>query len=351
MKKIAVIEDNAEMRENIQEILELANYAVVTAENGRIGIDLVKTEKPDLILCDIMMPELDGYGVLYYLSKDPEAAAIPFVFLSAKAEMTDMRKGMTLGADDYITKPFDQVELLDAIEVRLKRSESIKQLADGGRGLDEFVRKTQSLDGLRELALKSRSKFFTRKEQIFFEGDHPTFIYYILEGKVRTYRVNDDGKEFVTELYSEGDYFGYFELLQDKQYTDYASALEDVKVALISKEDFYNVILANREVASSFMKLLANNILDKERELIELAYDTVRKRVANSLVRLYDKYNESDDHRFTMSISRDELASLVGTATESVIRILSEFKTDGWIHVRGSMIEILQIDKLRNFKF
>jgi CRP/FNR family transcriptional regulator, polysaccharide utilization system transcription regulator len=351
MKKIAVIEDNAEMRENIQEILELANYEVVSAEDGRKGLDLIKHEKPDLILCDIMMPELDGYGVLYYLSKDPEAASIPFVFLSAKAEMADLRKGMTLGADDYITKPFDEVELLDAIEVRLRRSQSIKQLADGGRNLDEFVRKTQSLDGLKELALKSRSKLFARKEQIFFEGDMPTFIYYILEGKVRTYRVNEDGKEFVTELYSEGDYFGYFELLQDKPYTDYASALEDVKVALISKEDFFNVILANREVASSFMKLLANNILDKERELIELAYDTVRKRVANSLVRLYDKYNESDDHRFSISISRDELASLVGTATESVIRILSEFKTDGWIHVRGSMIEILQIDKLRNFRF
>jgi CRP-like cAMP-binding protein/CheY-like chemotaxis protein len=351
MRKIAVIEDNAEMRENIQEILELANYTVVSAENGRKGLDLIKQEKPDLILCDIMMPELDGYGVLYYLSKDPEAASIPFVFLSAKAEMTDMRKGMTLGADDYITKPFDEVELLDAIEVRLRRSESIRQLMDGGRNLDEFVRKTQSLDGLKELALKSRSKLFTRKEQIFFEGDSPTFIYYILEGKVRTYRVNEDGKEFVTELYSEGDYFGYFELLQDKHYTDYAAALEDVKVALISKEDFFNVILANREVASSFMKLLANNILDKERELIELAYDTVRKRVANALVRLYDKYNESDDHRFSMSISRDELASLVGTATESVIRILSEFKTDGWVHVRGSMIEILQIEKLRNFKF
>jgi CRP-like cAMP-binding protein/CheY-like chemotaxis protein len=351
MKKIAVIEDNAEMRENIQEILELANYTVVSAENGRKGLDLIKQEKPNLILCDIMMPELDGYGVLYYLSKDPEASSIPFVFLSAKAEMTDMRKGMTLGADDYITKPFDEVELLDAIEVRLRRSESIRQLMEGGRNLDEFVRKTQSLDGLKELALKSRSKLFTRKEQIFFEGDSPTFIYYILEGKVRTYRVNEDGKEFVTELYSEGDYFGYFELLQDKPYTDYAAALEDVKVALISKEDFFNVILANREVASSFMKLLANNILDKERELIELAYDTVRKRVANALVRLYDKYNESDDHRFSMSISRDELASLVGTATESVIRILSEFKTDGWVHVRGSMIEILQIEKLRNFKF
>jgi CRP-like cAMP-binding protein/ActR/RegA family two-component response regulator len=351
MKKIAVIEDNAEMRENIQEILELANYQVIAAENGRVGVDLVKNEKPDLILCDIMMPELDGYGVLYYLSKSVDTSTIPFIFLSAKAEKTDMRKGMSLGADDYLTKPFNEMELLDAIDVRLKRSSAIKQLASGRTNLEEFVEKTKSLEGLKDLALNARNKFFQRKEQLFFEGDTPTFIYYILEGKVRTYRVNEDGKELVTELYSSGDYFGYFELLQDKKYTDYASALEDTKVALISKDDFFNVILANREVAGSFMKLLANNILEKEQELIELAYDTVRKRVANALVRLYDKYNESPDHRFSMAISRDELASIVGTATESVIRILSEFKTDGWIHVRGSMIEIVEIDKLRNFRF
>jgi len=351
MKKIAVIEDNAEMRENIQEILELASYEVVTAENGRVGVDLIKTEHPDLILCDIMMPELDGYGVLYYLSKDLSTSTIPFIFLSAKAEKTDLRKGMTLGADDYLTKPFNEMELLDAIDTRLKRSAAIRELSTGNRDLNDFVLKTQSLEGLKELALTSRTKVFTRKEQIFFEGDSPTFIYYILEGKVRTYRVNSDDKELVTELYSEGDYFGYFELLQDMPYTDYAAALEDVKVALISKDDFFNVILANREVAASFMKLLANNILEKEKELIELAYDTVRKRVATALVRLYDKYSASPDHRFSMAISRDELASIVGTATESVIRILSEFKTDNWIHVRGSMIEILEIDKLRNFRF
>lgn len=351
MKKIVVIEDNTEMRENIQEILELANYQIKTAENGRVGVELVKKEMPDLVLCDIMMPELDGYGVLYYLSKNAETSAIPFIFLSAKAEKSDMRKGMTQGADDYLTKPFNEMELLDAIETRLKRSEAIKELASGRPNLDEFVRKTQSLEGLKELALNARTKLFTRKEQIFFEGDTPTFIYYVLEGKVRTYRVNDDGKEFVTELYSPGDYFGYFELLQDQPYTDYASALEDTKLALISRDEFFNVILANREVASSFMKLLANNILVREQELIELAYDTVRKRVANALVRLYDKYSESADNRFAMAISRDELASIVGTATESVIRILSEFKTDGWINVRGSMIEIVEIEKLKNFRF
>ena len=180
MKKIAVIEDNAEMRENIQEILELANYEVVSAENGRLGVDLIKNSHPDLILCDIMMPELDGYGALYYLSKDLSTSTIPFIFLSAKAEKVDMRKGMTLGADDYLTKPFNEMELLDAIETRLKRSAAIRELSSGNADLNEFVRKAQTLDGLKDLALNSRTKLFARKEQIFFEGDTPTFIYYIL---------------------------------------------------------------------------------------------------------------------------------------------------------------------------
>src|SRR5690349_18036560 len=103
MKKILLIEDNKEMRENTSEILELANYKVVTAPNGKIGVELAGKEIPDIILCDIMMPELDGYGVLYMLSKKPETASIPFIFLTAKTEKTDIRKGMSMGADDYLT--------------------------------------------------------------------------------------------------------------------------------------------------------------------------------------------------------------------------------------------------------
>lgn len=121
MSKIAVIEDNNEMRENIEEILLLADYEVVTAENGKEGIELVKQEKPDLIICDIMMPEMDGYGVLYYLRKIPETSAIPFILLTAKTERLDMRKGMNLGADDYISKPFEETELLKAIESQLNK--------------------------------------------------------------------------------------------------------------------------------------------------------------------------------------------------------------------------------------
>ena len=121
MKKILLIEDNTEIRENTGEILSLANYEVITAPNGKIGVTLAQEQNPDLIICDIMMPELDGYGVLHILSKKTETAQIPFIFLTAKTERSDVRKGMELGADDYLTKPFDDTELLNAVETRLHK--------------------------------------------------------------------------------------------------------------------------------------------------------------------------------------------------------------------------------------
>jgi len=124
MKTILLIEDDKDMRENTAEILELANYKVYKAENGRKGVEIARKHMPDLVLCDIMMPELDGYGVLHMLGKDPATAELPFIFLSAKAERSDVRKGMELGADDYITKPIEQRILTSRVTQQLKRGES-----------------------------------------------------------------------------------------------------------------------------------------------------------------------------------------------------------------------------------
>ncbi len=351
MAKIVVIEDHADMRDNICEILELANYKVLSAPDGKAGVELVRKELPDLVLCDIMMPELDGYGVLYYLSKHPETSSIPFIFLSAKSEKEDFRRGMLMGADDYLTKPFKEIELLDAIETRLKRSAAIRSLAVESGNLQNFIKSHAAINGMSDLALQARTKDLERKEQLYYAGDTPNFIFYVVEGKIRTYLVNKDDKELVTALYGPGDYFGYLELLQDTPYQEYATALEDTRLALISKDDFFNTILSNREVAASFMSILAKNVTDKENELVQMAYDTVRKRVATALVKLYDTYNPDKKPKFSITISRDELASIVGTATESVIRILSEFKADGWIVVRGSHIEIIDIEPLRGYRY
>ena len=122
MKKILVIEDEPEMRRNMMTLLRFREYAPIEAENGRKGVELAKREKPDLILCDVMMPELDGHGVLQTVQQDPELALIPFIFLTAKGEKDDLRNGMNLGADDYLTKPVANADLIRAIEARLRRS-------------------------------------------------------------------------------------------------------------------------------------------------------------------------------------------------------------------------------------
>jgi len=122
MKKILVIEDEAEMRRNLVTILRLEKFHPVAAENGRRGVTVAREEKPDLILCDVMMPELDGYGVLQALREDEATAAIPFIFLTARGEKPDVRAGMNLGADDYLTKPVAKAELLNAIHSRLRRA-------------------------------------------------------------------------------------------------------------------------------------------------------------------------------------------------------------------------------------
>src|ERR1700745_1018476 len=122
MKKILVIEDEPEMRRNLTTVLRLEKFRPLPAENGRIGVELAKKEKPDLILCDVMMPELDGYGVIAALRADPETVSIPFIFLTAKGEKPDIRSGMNLGADDYLTKPVGKTDLLSAIRSRLERA-------------------------------------------------------------------------------------------------------------------------------------------------------------------------------------------------------------------------------------
>ena len=127
MKKILVIEDEPEMRRNLLTILKLEKFQPPGAENGRVGLELVRREKPDLILCDVMMPELDGHGVLEALRKSEDTASIPFIFLTAKGEKADLRSGMNLGADDYLTKPVAKADLLRAIAARLRRSEQTAQ--------------------------------------------------------------------------------------------------------------------------------------------------------------------------------------------------------------------------------
>lgn len=351
MKKILLIEDNKDVRENTAEILTLAQYKVITAENGKIGVEVAQKEKPDLIICDIMMPVLDGHGALHLLAKNEETASIPFIFLTAKAERNDFRKGMEMGADDYLTKPFDDVELLNAIESRLKKNEILKkEFTKNIAGINDFINEAKGVESLKKLSEEREVRIYKKKSDIYKEGSFPKGIYFVNKGKVKTYQTNELGKELITELHKEGDFFGYLSLLQDEKYTSSATTLEDSEIYMIPKEDFFSLIYKNSEVSKRFIEILSNNLKEKEKQLVKLAYNSVRKRVAEALVKLSDKYKKDEDQKFSMNVSREDLANMVGTATETVIRTLSDFKDDKLIEISGGTISILNYSKLAAMK-
>ena len=348
MKKILLIEDNDEIRENTAEILELANYKVVTAANGKIGIETALAELPDLIVCDIMMPVLDGYGVLHTLHKNESVKNTPFIFLTAKTERTDLRKGMELGADDYITKPFSGTELLNAIEGRLKKADLIKEeFKSGIDGVNRLLAATGANDALDFLTNDRDVNKYKKKQTVYNEGNRAARLFYIIKGKVKAFKTNDDGKELVVDLYNEGDFVGYVALLEGSSYKETTEAIEDSELAIIPKADFDELMNNNAQVAQKFIQLLAKNVASKEQLLLGLAYNSLRKKVAEALMSLQRKYKTGEEH-FSISISRENLASIAGTATESLIRTLGDFRTEKIIDIKDGYIIILHEKKLEN---
>jgi len=191
---------------------------------------------------------------------------------------------------------------------------------------------------------------YKKKEIIFGEEAIPVYLYFLVKGKVKTYRSHEYGKELITTLYKEGDFFGYNALLEGKPYSETAEALEDSEVCLIPKEDFQALVHNNVNVMRSFIKMLSGNISEKEKQLLNLAYSSVRKRVAEALLHLQERYSKPTEKNFSMAVSREDLANMVGTATESLIRTLSEFKEDKLIEIKGSSITIVNPDKLKRLK-
>lgn len=347
MKHLLLIEDNTEIRENTAEILELAGYKVKTAENGKVGVELALQEKPDLIICDIMMPVLDGYGVLHLLNKNPDLNGIPFIFLTAKAERSDFRKGMEMGADDYITKPFSDIELLNAVESRLKKIELLtKEYVSDATGMQQMLNEFKGGNALLDLAADRNINHYKKKQAIYTEGNHPNRLYYIQKGKVKTSKSNDAGKELTVGLYNEGDFFGYTALLEETVYKEKAEAIEDSDVSIIPKEEFESLLHSNKDVTHKFIKLLAKNITEKENQLLGLAYNSLRKRVADALLTLQTKYQHENQDKFSIHISREDLANIAGTATESLIRTLSDFKSEELIEIKEGHIIIKNQKKL-----
>lgn len=341
MKTIAIVEDNADVRENLAEILELSGYKCLQAENGKLGVRLIKENKPDLILCDVMMPELDGFGVLKILNREPELMHIPFMFLTAKAEKSDFRKGMGLGADDYITKPYDDVELLESVEMRLAKAARLQKIDNSNTGLRRFFDEAKGEKELSQLSEDREVRTYQKKGTIYQKDQHPKWLYYVVEGQVKTIQTNEFDKDLVTHVYGPGDFFGYMPLLNNRVYTDDAVTLQKTVLKLIPVEDFKLLLFNNRDFAAKFISMLAQHADHNEMQLLDLAYSSVRKKVANALLLVAEKAADGK-----ISVMREDLAAMAGTAKETTIRTLSDFKSEGLIEVQTDHISILNRDAL-----
>ncbi|MBB5638371.1 CheY-like chemotaxis protein [Pedobacter cryoconitis] len=347
-EKILIIEDHDAIRGNIVEILEMAKYTVFEADNGKMGLEMALKHIPDIILCDIMMPELDGYGVLYMLNKYSETSAIPFIFLTAKADHHDLRKGMEMGADDYLTKPFDDIELLNAIEVRLRKKAHL-QLQNKNTA-DEFkvlVAKTDGLAEFSKIIAGHKGREFRKNQVVYYEGDHGKGLYLIIQGKIKTIKLSLDGRELMTGMYTTGGYLGINTILGKSNYTDTATAIEDSTLCLIPVEELEKVINLYPEVARKFIHLLSNDNREKEEQLLQLAYDSVRKKMAGAILRLYHQQIIKSDF---LSITREDLAAMACMATETVSRTLSDFRNEKLIEREGITIMVLDVERLTKMK-
>lgn len=343
MKKILIIEDNVEIRENTQELLTLANYDVIAADNGKTGVELAIKEKPDLIICDIMMPQLDGYGVLHVLSKREDTASIPFIFLTAMTEKSEIRKGMELGADDYLTKPFDDSELLNAIETRFRKfNVHHKTYSTTAEGFDALVHDAGKILKLTDLGKGRKVMSIKKKAELFGQGDTPSSVFLVKTGEIKISRLHQDGKELITGIYKKNDFFGFEAVLENMPYREAAVAMTDSEVIVIPKEDFFALLFVNPEVSAAFIAMLSHKVIQKEKDLLNLAYSSIRQRTAAALL----KVNEFRDDDGIINLSREDLARIVGTASESVIRVLAEFKDEKIVSVDGSRMRLLSPEKL-----
>lgn len=348
MIKVLIIEDNDDIRENVIEILQLSGYEVTAAINGKQGAQLAIEKIPDIILCDVMMPELDGYGVLEMVSKNKDTNTIPFIFLTAKAERSDLRKGMELGADDYLTKPFDDHELLHAIESRLRKKE-VQQLFYGQtiEKLDTIISKKDGLTELKDIMLERSSRKYKKNQHIHYEGDRVIGIYYIITGKVKTIKLTEDGRELITGMYKEGDYLDINIILSNDTYNDTAIAMEETTLSFLSVEQLDKLLFLYPDVGAKFIKILASNIREKELRLLQIAYMSVRKRIAEAIILLVTQHSADG---LTVKISRDDLAALSGTSPETISRTLSDFREEGLIDKNAGTLRILNLEKLNKLK-
>jgi CRP-like cAMP-binding protein/FixJ family two-component response regulator len=349
---ILLIDDDEPFRKNICEILKLADYNVLCAGEGKQGLELARKHHPDLVLSDITLPVLDGFGVLHAMQNIPELSAIPVVFFSGDPECSDFRTAMDHGADDFLSKPFSGDTLLKVVNTRLMKCKvSRKVFSENIERLKKFIDEVQTAGSEVPLPASQLVKKFRKKEFIFHEGDKAEYLYFVVSGKVKSFKTNYWGKEYITDIFKEGEFFGYLSLFDGNEQKESTMAIENSQIALISKPAFLELLHSNEEMADSFIRMLSSNLENAEEKLISQAYDSARKKVAEALIYISGKYAGQDNGDLRFPIHRDNISAVAGLSPESVSRNLTDLRKDGIIEMEGGNIRIVDIKKLESLKW
>lgn len=324
MKKILLIEDHDEIRENTAEILQMAGYEVFSAENGKSGIEMAKSHKPSLVLCDIMMPVLDGYSVLHLFRRNPELKHIPFVFLTAKSERSDQRKAMEMGADDYLTKPFTEIELLAAIESRLDRSKAAETEAGGSSSLEAALSGWKTF--VDQLFHHPHVEVIqvAKKHAFLLQGQSPRQIIRLVSGVAKEYRIDAFGKALITQLYFPGDCMICDEVLLGVHSQSNFEMVSAGVVQALPGSDLIEQLKASPQMRETKLLLEINKASHLQERMLELAYTPIRERILALMESLETQLKKHNLGEISQIFTREELAQIAGTATESLIRTLKQ---------------------------
>ncbi len=349
MKTILIIEDDTVLRETTAEILELENYKVVTAANGKRGAELAKILMPDLVVCDIMMPELDGYDVLKILSEDEKTKRIPFIFMSAKTEIKDVRKGMDLGADDYLTKPVNDELLISAIESRLAKSALLQEEEtniETSNEASEF-KNIENIDDLKNYFCDfGISKVLKKGEVVYREGEFCNNVFLVYKGSVKSSKIDEFGKELIINVYKDDDLFGFSSIIENAHYFETTTAMEKVELMYVTKNTMQKIIENNYKLSLEIFQLINDNLIEVKEQLLQMAYGSMRRKTASTILKFAQKMTRKPSD--SINISRRDLAGVAGIATESLIRTLTDLKKEGIIEIEGRNIRIVDLNALES---
>ncbi|EPR73790.1 Two-component response regulator [Winogradskyella psychrotolerans RS-3] len=350
-KTILLIKYDKALLESTSELLELEGYNVITATNGEYGVEKAKEIIPDVILCDLMMPEIDGYDVLEMLSNHHTANYIPFVFLSNSSSLKEVHKRMDFDTDDYVTKPFTNENLITTIEKRLEKSTLLTRVLEKENGSNKTAAESE-INNLNDLKnfFDNNGELTNYKEgqAIYSNGDHSNNVYLIIKGVVKCFRVDEKGKLFTTALYKPDEFLGFASFKKNTIYHECASALNDVQLAGISKKELNKILNEDNNISMELMEMLNQDLEIIKEQLLRMAYGSVRRKTAQSLLYFAEALNKKPKEN--MQILRTDIANVAGIATETLIRTLSVFKEAGYIEVDKQYIRIIDQDKLQLMK-